>query len=161
MSTMAAIAEVIFGYMIGDYIQKKGKNHEMISGLFVAAVALIVTGFCWDMVFPINKKIWTVSFAIYSTGFTLFALAAFYWICDVKLYRRWATVLMIVGVNSIFIYLFHEIIGRWLLQTGLVFTGWAVSLWGPWGRALNECLVVAFQIYVCYWLYRRRIFFKL
>ena len=45
MSTIPAIAEVIFGYIIGDYIQKKGKNHEMVSGLFVAGSTMIITGF--------------------------------------------------------------------------------------------------------------------
>lgn len=56
MSTLPAIVQVIFGYLVGDYIQKKGKNHEMLSGLFVAGVALLVTGFCWDTVFPSIKR---------------------------------------------------------------------------------------------------------
>src|SRR6185436_12061556 len=74
MSTMSAIVQVIFGYLIGDYIQKKSKTPEqqldksvsgatgiypMLTGLFVAGVAMLITGFCWDMIFPINKKIWT------------------------------------------------------------------------------------------------------
>src|SRR5258706_12107850 len=72
MSTMSAIVEVIFGYLVGDYIQKKSKvpenltdpnaaknfgSYQMLTGLFVAGVAMMVTGWCWDMVFPINKKI--------------------------------------------------------------------------------------------------------
>jgi len=64
MSTIPAIVQVIFGYLVGDYIQKKGKNFEMLSGLFVAGVAMLVTGFCWDMIFPINKKIWTSSYTV-------------------------------------------------------------------------------------------------
>ena len=71
MSTLSAIVEVIFGYIIGDYIQKKSKvpenlppgsennfgPYQMLSGLFVIGVAMLFTGFWWDMVFPINKKI--------------------------------------------------------------------------------------------------------
>jgi predicted acyltransferase len=67
MSTVPAIVQVIFGYLIGDYIQKKAKAPEqqldksaagatgiypMLAGLFVAGVAMLITGFCWDMVFP-------------------------------------------------------------------------------------------------------------
>ena len=59
MSTLSSIVEVIFGFMVGDYIQKKGKNFEMIAGLFVIGVAMIITGLCWGTIFPINKKIWT------------------------------------------------------------------------------------------------------
>ncbi|MEI9806743.1 MAG: DUF5009 domain-containing protein [Bacteroidota bacterium] len=79
MSTIPAIVQVIFGYLVGDYIQKKARSaeqqydfekpasssfgmHQMLSGLFVAGVAMLLTGFCWDMVFPVNKKIWTSSY---------------------------------------------------------------------------------------------------
>src|SRR5205085_11309511 len=83
MSTMSASVEVIFGYLVGDYIQKKSKlpenladqsfaknfgPYQMLTGLFVAGVAMIVTGWCWDMVFPINKKIWTSSYTVYTSG---------------------------------------------------------------------------------------------
>jgi hypothetical protein len=68
---------------------------------------------------------------------------------------------VIVGANSIFIYLFHEILHRWLNQTAPVFTGWAIQWWGDWGRMFTACVVIAFQVYVCVWLYRRKIFFKL
>ena len=68
---------------------------------------------------------------------------------------------VVVGSNSIFIYLFHEILNRWLTQTGLVFTSSAVAMWEPGGRMLNAWLVIAFKIWLCFWLYRRKIFFKL
>ena len=85
----------------------------------------------------------------------------FYWICDVKKWRRWAHILAMVGANSIFIYVVHEILAGWLNQTGAVFTGWAIKEWGPWGKLLNANLVIAFQVYLCVWLYKRKIFFKL
>src|SRR5687767_9931522 len=50
MSTIPAIAQVIFGYLVGNYIQKKGKNYEMVSTLFVAGTVMLVGGFCMDMV---------------------------------------------------------------------------------------------------------------
>jgi len=65
MSSFAAIVQVILGYIAGNYIITKGKNFEMLTGLFVAGCVLIFTGFCWDMFFPINKKIWTSSYTIY------------------------------------------------------------------------------------------------
>jgi predicted acyltransferase len=121
----------------------------------------IASGLALSAFIPLNKKIWTASFALYSTGMTLLALLLFYWIFDVKEKRKWATLFIVVGANSIFIYLFHEILHRWLNQTALVFTGWAVDLWGAGGKALTTLVVIAFQIWVCFWLYRRKIFFKL
>jgi predicted acyltransferase len=67
-STLPAITQVIFGFFVGQYIQQKGKNFEMVTNLFVAASVLVFAGFCWDMVFPINKKIWTSSYVLYTTG---------------------------------------------------------------------------------------------
>src|SRR5690606_12257646 len=62
LSTISAIAQVVFGYLAGVYIKEKGKTAEMLNGLFIAGISLVVVGFMWDMVFPINKKIWTSSF---------------------------------------------------------------------------------------------------
>jgi predicted acyltransferase len=154
-------ANTIFGVMAGELLVGALPLARKLKILAAAGVACIAVGFALDPVIPIIKKIWTPSFAIFSTGFTLLALLLFYWVCDVRKRRAWATIFVIVGSNSIFIYLFHEILHSWIEHTGLTFTGWAVSLWGPGGKALNLLLAIAFQIYVCVWLYRRKIFFKL
>ena len=57
---------MIFGWLAGSYILQKGKTHEMVNGLFVAGCVLVFTGYCWDMVFPINKKIWTSSYTLFT-----------------------------------------------------------------------------------------------
>ena len=67
--------QVILGYLAGNYILQKGKTPEMLNGLFVAGCVLVFAGFCWDMVFPINKKIWTSSYTIYTTGLALLILS--------------------------------------------------------------------------------------
>lgn len=72
MNSLAAIVQVILGYLVGNYILQKGKTAEMLSGLFVAGCVLVFAGFCWDMVFPINKK--------YGPAAILFTLQAWpYW----------------------------------------------------------------------------------
>jgi predicted acyltransferase len=74
-STLTSIVQVIFGYFVGFYIQQKGKNFDMLSHLFVAGCILIFTGYAWDMVFPINKKIWTSSYVLYTTGLAILVLS--------------------------------------------------------------------------------------
>jgi predicted acyltransferase len=68
MSTLPAITEVLFGYFVGHYIQEKGKNHEMLANLLIAGCLLVLTGYLWDLSFPINKKIWTSSYVLYTSG---------------------------------------------------------------------------------------------
>ena len=62
----------------------------MLTGLFVIGVALLVTGFCWDMVFPINKKIWTSSYTIYTTGLAIITIATMIYMIGIKKDSWWA-----------------------------------------------------------------------
>ena len=75
-------------------------------------------------------------------------------------FKRWG-VFIVVGSNSIFIYVFHESCGRYLHVISKTFLQWSIDLWGPWGQFLEAWAVILFEIYLCYWLYRRKIFFKL
>ena len=84
MSLFGAIAQVIFGYLVGDYIIKKGKTPEMVNGLFVAGAIFLFAGYAWDMVFPINKKIWTSSFVVYTTGLAMVILAVMIYLIELK-----------------------------------------------------------------------------
>jgi predicted acyltransferase len=128
--------------------------------LALSGLAFLAAGWALHPLIPISKKIWTPSFAIISTGWCLLALLAFWYVCDVRGKQAWARILVMVGANSIFIYLFHEILNRWLHQTAPVFTGWLIQLHPNWGHLITNWALIAFQIWVCVWLYRRRIFFK-
>src|SRR5204863_3350830 len=141
-----------FGVMVGKLLISSLTLGRKMIVLAAVGVLGIAAGFALSPVIPLNKKIWTASFALYSAGITLLALLLFYWIFDVKKKRTWATILLVVGSNSIFIYLFHEILHRWLSQTAQVFLGWSVDLWGPGGKAIRTLAVIAFEIYVCFWL---------
>lgn len=83
-STLTAIVQVIFGYFVGNYIQQKGKTYEMLTHLFVAGSLLVFAGFAWDMTFPINKKIWTSSFVLYTTGLAIYVLSILIFLIEFK-----------------------------------------------------------------------------
>lgn len=161
INCLSSAANTIAGAMAGAMLVSAMPAARKTRILALSGAACLAAGLALSPFIPIIKKIWTASFAIYSLGFTLLALLFFYWICDLMKQRAWAKVFVVVGSNSIFIYLFHEILNRWLTQTGLVFTGWAVAMWEPGGRMLNAWLVIAFKIWLCFWLYKRKIFFKL
>lgn len=112
-SIFAAIVQVIFGYFVGQYIQQKGKNYEMLSNLFVAGVVLIVAGFCWDMVFPINKKIWTSSYTIYTTGLAILTIAIFIYLLEFKAAKgAWSKFFDVFGKNPLFIFVLSGFLPR-------------------------------------------------
>ncbi len=115
MSTFAAIVQVIFGYLVGYYILAKGKTAEMLNGLFVAGAVLIFTGFVWDMVFPINKKIWTSSYTIYTTGLAVIVLSVLIYLVEFKKATgAWSRFFDVFGKNALFIFALSGILPRLL-----------------------------------------------
>ena len=115
MSTLAAIVQVIFGYLAGQYILTKGKTAEMLNGLFVAGAVLIFTGFTWDMVFPMNKKIWTSSYTVYTTGLALVVLSVLINLVEFKNARgAWNRFFDVFGKNALFIFALSGILPRLL-----------------------------------------------
>ena len=92
-SLPAAIVQVIFGYLIGQYIQMKGKTFDMLTNLFVAGCILVFAGYCWDYVFPITKKTWTSSYTVYTTGLATLTLSILiYWIEFKEVRAGWSRV---------------------------------------------------------------------
>jgi predicted acyltransferase len=186
MSTLPAIVQVIFGYMVGEYIQKKGrmttgiqnpeaaqgKGFEMLSGLFVAGVALLVTGFCWDIVFPINKKIWTSSFVIYTTGLAILTIATMIYFIEFKHVRGWlARFFDVFGKNALFVFALSAFLPKTL---GLIKLSGGGNPWswlysrvlskipGPpeIGSLLYALCVITFMWLICWWMDKKRIYIK-
>lgn len=157
INCLSSAANTIFGVMAGQLLREE---KSPLRTLLIFGGVCLAAGLALDPWLPSIKKIWTASFALLSNGWTLWVLALFYWLCDVKMRQGWARAGVIVGANSIFIYVFHEIMERWMNQSARVLFGWATTWWGTFGDMFVIWTVVAFQIYVCYWLHRRKIFFK-
>ncbi len=112
-STLTSIVQVIFGYIAGQYIQQKGKNYEMLSNLFIAGVVLVFTGLAWDLVFPINKKIWTSSYVLYTTGLAIFTLSTLIFLIEFKNIRgKWSRFFDAFGKNPLFIFVLSGFLPR-------------------------------------------------
>ncbi len=154
INCVSSAANTLFGVVAGSLIRARDFRRLAAVGGGLLAAGLILS--IW---IPIIKKIWTASFALTSGGISILVLLLFWWLCE---QRGWQMKLFVmVGANSIFIYLFHEILGEWLERTARVFTGWGTAYWPAPLLAFNDLVVVAFQIWLCVWLYRRKIFFKL
>ena len=112
-STIAAIVQVVGGYFAGKYIKQKGKSWDMLSNLFVAGCALVFFGFCWDMVFPINKKIWTSSYVVYTTGLALMVIGVLIYLLEfIEAKGAWSRFFDVFGKNALFIFCFSAFLQR-------------------------------------------------
>ncbi len=172
MSTMPAIVNVIFGYLAGDYVQRKGRNFEMLSGLFVAGIAMIVTGFCWDMVFPINKKIWTSSYTVYTAGLATITIATMIYLMEIKNAKGWLSEFFnVFGKNALFVFALSAFLPKgfslirleegvnpwnWLYKKVLIHIPGAPEN----GSLLYAICVITFMWFICWWMDRKKIYVK-
>ncbi|MDE3058893.1 MAG: DUF5009 domain-containing protein [Bacteroidota bacterium] len=118
VSTIPAIATTLFGVLTGHWLQSERTKEEKTAWMFVAGNIFLLFGAILDMWLPINKNMWTSSYSIFMAGWALVCLAMFYWLIDVKGYKKWATPLVIYGMNAITVFFLSGIIGR--LYTGIV-----------------------------------------
>ena len=112
-STLPAIVQVIFGFLVGEYIQNKGKNFEMLSQLLLTGVILVLAGYIWDFSFPINKKIWTSSYVVYTSGLAMITLSVFIYLIEFKnATGKWSYFFEVFGKNPLFIFVLSGFLPR-------------------------------------------------
>jgi predicted acyltransferase len=150
----------LFGVWTGWLLQSRRTHWEKMRIMAVSAAACLAIGLLIHPWNPIIKRICTTSFTLYSTGWILLMLLAFYWLVEVKGYRKWTFPLVVVGANAIFIYSVANVLHEWLDNAVGVFTLHYKWL-GDFATVAQACTVLLVMWYLCYWLYQRKIFFKL
>jgi predicted acyltransferase len=160
-------AHTIWGVVAGRLLVQPIVAKQKIIRLCTTGIICLTLGFGLDIlnITPIIKRISTSSFVLASGGWVLVMLAFLYWLIDVKKINGYAWVFVVVGMNSIFIYLFFETLGyQWLDKTIGIFVKGFSGFGGmpDKGHAVLSAIVTLFaEWYLCYWLYKRKIFFKL
>ncbi|CAL1519811.1 DUF5009 domain-containing protein [Chitinophaga sp. MM2321] len=160
-------AHTIWGVLAGKLLISDKSSRQKVLTLVVAGLIGLVLGFGldWSGITPIIKRISTASFALASGGWVMLVLALLYWLIDVKKNVRYAWIATVVGMNAIFIYLFFETVGvQWVNGVvGIFVKGFAGMIGTPEGisEVLSALAVLVLEWGMCYWLYTRKIFFKL
>jgi len=112
-SALPAVVQVIFGYLVGQYIQAKGKNFEMLAHLLLTGAVLVVVGYIWDFNFPINKKIWTSSYVLYTSGLAMITLSVFIYLLEFKnTSGAWSKFFDVFGKNPLFVFVLSGFLPR-------------------------------------------------
>lgn len=116
LSTIPSIVNGIIGLLIGQILQREITKTQKATKIAIAGVALIVVGLLWDIVFPINKSLWTSSYVIYTTGLAATCLALLYYIIDIADYKKGFKLFLIWGVNPMIVFFFSQIIPQALVM---------------------------------------------
>ena len=145
-------AHTIWGAICGNFLLSKKSDTDKIKAFVVAGLIGLLIGYGLDLagITPIIKRISTTSFVFTAGGWAILALAFFYWLVDVKKQQSWVFPFLIVGMNSIFIYLFAEILGnKWLFGFIALFSDGFLSPLGIEEHGLE--LIAAFLTLGAMW----------
>ena len=166
LNFVSTTSHTVWGVLCGMLLMSNRPAAKKIQILILAGISALISGYLLDLlnVTPIIKKIATSSFVLASGGWTILALAFSYWLIDVKkLFLKGSRIFIIVGMNSIFIYMFCHLGGARLFReiidpySGLLFS------WG--GEAavnvITSLAAWAALWYLCYWLFKNKIFIKI
>lgn len=152
---------VLFGCWTG-LLMLSGRSHmERIKVLVGCGVAALGLGLLLGNWIPMVKRLWLGSFTFVSAGWVLLAFAAFYWFVEVQGKKRWTFPLVVVGMNCIFIYSFSQVLRGWLSRGIASFDGQQFAMLGSYGAIPHNVIVMTVMWGLCYWLYKRQIFFKI
>jgi predicted acyltransferase len=156
-------AHTIWGVLVGKLLMKDFTPKKKLTILWSVGVLAIVAGYVMAPYIPIIKRTCTSSFMFVSGGYALVAMSISFWLIDVLKYRKAAMFFAIVGMNPIFIYLFSNLGGKHLLNG--IAEPFTSRLFGWGGDVLiNEVTTIAVAAmvwYICYFLYKRKIFIKI
>lgn len=163
-STIPAVATALLGMFLGTFLKTKAdflSINKIILTLVTSAVALIGVGLLWNYDFPINKHLWTSSFVCFVGGFSILFFTFFYLIIDVLGFHKWAFPLLLIGSNSILIYMAAEGLVNFKHTADYIFGGlikFAPTVWQPVFITLSVTFI---QLVLLYFLYKKKWFLKI
>lgn len=175
LSTIPAISTGISGILTGLWLREHRSDFEKVAGLMVVGALLLALSCIWDLAFPINKKIWTSSYVLYTSGVAMLFLGVVYWLVDIKGYTRGTQPFVVYGMNALFVFVLSGIIAKllytiqWTNAAGETISvkGW---LWSsvfepafssPYNASLAYAIANILLLLGLAWiLYAKRIFIK-
>lgn len=195
ISTLPATVQVILGYLAGNYIFQKNRNkaantnfsdpgnsiYRTVTVLFVAAMAFLFAGYVWGLHFPVNKKIWTSSYVVLTTGMAIAILATLIYAIEIKGWKGWwSRFFDVFGKNALFVFALSAFLPKGLrlirIPDGMNNQGEQVFI-SPWnwlylkiykfipgppeiGSLAFALTVIFFMWAICYWMDRKKIYVK-
>jgi len=165
LSFIPTLATMILGLLAGEWLKGTGSKERKLRGLVVAGTGLLLLGLLcqWAGICPIVKRVWTSSYTLYSGGLVVLMLAGFYALIDWKGWRRSAFPLVVIGMNSIAIYVMSWTMESFFSNAIERHFGRALSVMtGPtFQPVVHGFAVILIFWFILLWMYRRKIFLRI
>lgn len=160
LTQLPALCLTLLGTVAADILRRHDiAGYIKLRNLAFAGIICVATGLLWSLHFPINKHLWSSSFIMLTGGMSFLSIALFYWIIDILQYRKWTFFFVVIGMNSLTIYLAYRFID-FGYTSRLLFSGLyapAPEAWHPVFESIGALILVWSFLYV---LYRLKIFIR-
>ena len=165
LSFIPTLGTMIMGLLAGEWLKAAGSKEQKLRGLIIAGIGLVLLGLAcqWTGICPIVKRVWTSSYTLYSGGLVVLILAWFYALIEWKGWRRWAFPLVVVGMNSIAVYVMSWTMSDFFGNALDRHVGGAIAaIAGPTLQpVLHGFAIMLIFWLILLWMYRRKIFLRI
>ncbi len=159
--TITSVAVVVYGSIVGTLLLNRCGHRRFMRTLAVLGTGGVIAGLALHPLVPVIKRMFTSSYTLLTCGLASLLLLVFYWLIEVRNLRGWSFAFVVLGMNSIFVYMLNGLLSTWLLNAGGILLGPLAGWLGPWLEPGKNLFRLAFEWLVCLWLFRRAIFFRL
>ena len=172
-STLPSVVTVLAGYFIGKWLRRQTITSRTSINLALIGISCLFIGWDWSLFFPINKKLWTSSYVIFTAGWAILLLAACFEFIEVRNIRQWSKPFEVLGLNAIFLFVASVLGIKILVKTNIgsgenavstynwIYQHFFVPLAGELNGSLLFAIVTLFIWWgVAYFMYWRRWFIK-
>lgn len=161
LSALPAVVTAMLGMFTGEFVRRNDITEQKKAGYMgLASIALLAVGLVWSLVFPVNKALWSSSFVLVVGSYSLAMFALFYYVIDVRGYQKWAAPFVVIGLNSITIYMAQRII-PFKSISAFFLQGFADMLPQEWSALLMRIGYLAVSWLFLYFLYKKKVFLKI
>ncbi|MGO8749987.1 MAG: acyltransferase family protein [Thermoguttaceae bacterium] len=160
LGIMTHASTAMLGVLAGQILRSAWRERTKVTALAVLGLGCLAVGWLWSYQFPIIKNRWTSTFALWAGGWSYLLLALFYQVIDVWQYRRWAYPFMVLGTNSIFVYMAWGLCNGAFKAVADCFLGGLAAYTGPWqsGIAWTGAFFVSWLLLA--YMYRNKTFLR-
>jgi predicted acyltransferase len=175
LSTLPAVTTLLIGILVGEWLAGNYTRQRKVLGVLGAGFGLLLLGWLLNPVLPINKKLWTSTFVLFSGGFSILAFLLCYWIVELRSSRWWTPPALVFGTNAILAFALSTVLN--IILTSLIHVGagsagrltineWVYRyIFSPWlspqAASLGYALAaVLLNLAIISLLYRKRIFLR-
>ena len=158
LSYLGFASSVLLGVLAGELLRSSRPDRTKAAALVGGGVALFLLGLLWSVWFPIIKLLWNGPFVLAGGGLSAILLGLFYGVIDVLGWRKWAFGFIVIGMNSIAVYMATMLFD--FRRVGNIFVGALLKWLGDWAGFVEAAAAFTVVWLILYWMYRKKTFLK-